>query len=406
MADHENSKVQAVTEAIAFLMSHSELFEYESFELSEDELPEQVANLVESGKLTVSFFGDDESFELTVGDFLKLVSECSTLEQCENGLLRTSFSAIQKIAPTNEPSHKCVYQNEDLGLAQSNITFRITNRSFIAGFHAIQVGAFHEDFASPVSDHLVVEVTFHDAAIKRSELEDRALIESYLFELAASHNIVFTKQDFLGYGEPDWDFDQDFQYKLRPLEKGNDGMQLYLTAAAIEDPELKFLSMFKVLEWLSPTVANIGAADAMRKKLDNADALNPTGKFIREIFELAKEFDARRNDRDQIRAVLLEATDLVHLCQLLPVFLRRPLSHGSSFAEIEKVAKDVSECLCATRNQVAHAKSNYTARGTECPVDELPSLNDFLGNAAVQAIRWFNRLPEHRRTLPSLFSDS
>lgn len=400
------SVVDAVESAISFLIGSCGLFELESFDLAEDELPERIADLVATDKISVGFFGEDNNLDLSIGDFLTLVAECASLEDCRKGFLRTNTFAIQKVGSESEEAVQCLYEGCDLALVDQGVSFQVTDCSFITGFHALQIGAFHEDVVPPVTGHTVVELDYSRATRTRSREVDVQLIDAYLFELAASHNIVLIKEEFSVFGEPDQVdcTDSGRKYLFRPLECSNEGLQLYLTASVIVDPELRFLSMFKVLEWISPVVANLDAADAMRKKLDTPEALKPTGAFLREVFELAKDFDARRNDRDQIKAVLTETIDLVRICEKLPPFLKRELTHMSTAAEHDRVARDVSECLCATRNQVAHAKSNYTLKGTECPVDQLPALNIFLDIAAVQVIRWFNRLPEHRRTFPNIVS--
>jgi hypothetical protein len=64
-------------------------------------------------------------------------------------------------------------------------------------------------------------------------------------------------------------------------------------------------------------------------------------------------------------------------------------------ADIEAQSRSAAEALVATRNQVAHAKSDYRPTGVELPLAELSDFNAFLEAAAVQTIRWYNRLPVH-----------
>jgi hypothetical protein len=169
---------------------------------------------------------------------------------------------------------------------------------------------------------------------------------------------------------------------------------LYLAASQITEPELKLLSYYKVLEYFAPIVMALDSNEAMRKKLDSPSTLKPDANFLKSIFELARSLEQRRKDKEMIRLVLETCMDFVDVANLLPKPLAKELSHDDKKGQSEHI-RFVSEALVATRNQVAHAKSNYEPQGNEVSEEYLPQLNEFVQAAAVRTIRWYNRLPVH-----------
>ncbi len=99
-----------------------------------------------------------------------------------------------------------------------------------------------------------------------------------------------------------------------------------------------------------------------------------------------------------IKGVLLTAIDLVALNGMVPASIRKPLTYESNRKDVEQYARDLAECVCSTRHQVAHSKANYDHRGTECKAEDLPQFSQFLENAAAEVIRWYNRLPDHQKS--------
>jgi heterodisulfide reductase subunit C len=107
--------------------------------------------------------------------------------------------------------------------------------------------------------------------------------------------------------------------------------------------------------------------------------------------------EKRKIDKELMKALFITCLDVVELSKYLPASRRKALSYESKKVEIDAFSKELAETVVATRNQVAHAKSNYQPAANELRVDELPAFNEFLRVAAAQTIRWYNRLPEHQK---------
>jgi hypothetical protein len=178
---------------------------------------------------------------------------------------------------------------------------------------------------------------------------------------------------------------------VEPVARSGSAINLRRTSV---QPELKLLSFYKVLEFFAPIVMALDSNEAMRKKLDSPSTLKPDANFLKSIFELARSLEQRRKDKEMIRQVLETCMDFVDVANLLPKPLAKELSHDDKKGQSEHI-RFVSEALVATRNQVAHAKSNYEPLGNEVSEEYLPQLNEFVQAAAVRTIRWYNRLPVH-----------
>jgi hypothetical protein len=117
--------------------------------------------------------------------------------------------------------------------------------------------------------------------------------------------------------------------------------------------------------------------------------------YLKSIIDLVRSLDERRNDNQMIRLLFETCLDFVELSTRLPHPHFKELKYGDKKTDIEAQSKAAAEALVATRNQVAHAKSDYRPTGLELSLEELSDFNIFLEAAAVQTIRWYNRLPVH-----------
>jgi hypothetical protein len=342
----------------------------------------------------------EESILIPEKEFPQFIEECRslTIDQ-EHGWVVTAKRAIRIVrAVSFKAEGLTFYFQKDISIAlPGGEKVRFSPRNFFAGFAAFKINAYHAD-AHPPEDYPSVELEF--ASGKPLSREDAdSVFDSFLFELAASQDIVFQKAPFVFYDSDDPFGDAgEPALSFRPLEPFNEGMRLFNAAVTVDDPELRLLSLYKVLEYFAPIVFSIDSHDALRRKLDSSKALQPDGDFLASIFELMRSTDKRRTDKEMIKALFERCVDVIDLSQSLPKELRREVSYSDKKTDTEAYARSVAEVLVATRNQLAHAKSNYESQGNEVRKESLAEFNEFLRVACVQVIRWYNRLPNHLRS--------
>ncbi|HEX3249672.1 MAG TPA: hypothetical protein VHS05_09605 [Pyrinomonadaceae bacterium] len=385
---------QAVEDAIAALLKawSDQGYSREDLEVAE-----------EGRTITVNVPDDhDNAYSIEFDEFVEIIDELKSAKiDAERGYIRTKYGSYQVVLPVGYLAEMADYHEINIAVTtENNITLSFGKNLFIVTFAAVSVGAHHE-FYSP-STLSVISVTYPSPEDLLPEAEELKLIDAFLFELASTYDLLFSKVAM----ETSFDFsDEPFEklvgggseLKIRRLEEYNDGMRLYLAALQVSDPELRFLSLFKVLEFFAPVVFSLEENEAIRKKLDSPGVLMPDAEYIRSLIELVRSMEKRKIDKELMKALFITCLDVVELSKYLPASRRKALSYESKKVEIDAFSKELAETVVATRNQVAHAKSNYQPAANELRVDELPAFNEFLRVAAAQTIRWYNRLPEHQK---------
>jgi hypothetical protein len=353
---------------------------------------------VEHQEATVYFRESDSEVVYSKAEFLSMPDEYKTMDAIEDGWVRTPRRTFRLISPFTDTIHLIDANPAKLTMQLGEgVTFHYRPKHFLVALAAIKLGAHEKDFFPPDS-YSSVEIYYPENVDKLSAEEEEKALESFLFELAASGDLFFKKNeftlDFSWYDEL-LESEAEFAPKFRPLEPFSEGMRLFNSAVQVTDEELRLLSLFKVLEFFGPIALSLESNEAMRKKLDSPLALSPDANYLQSIFDLARKLEKTRNDNDMIRLVIEKCMDFVELSTKLPHPRFRELKYEDKKQEIDAQIRSAAESLVSTRNQVAHAKSDYKPVGNEIPRMELPQFNEFLRAAAVQAIRWYNRLPDH-----------
>ena len=193
-------------------------------------------------------------------------------------------------------------------------------------------------------------------------------------------------------------------FRLRPLISGKgikDACHLFNRAMSIEDDELRLFSLVKVIEYISPTVVKKKANEQIRQRLLSADALNPDAEFIANLVKLIENNRESRKDAVALKLTILEACDPIQLTKKAPKFLSKIHLNDEIIKDADRKAalEELSDCITATRNKIAHAKSNFKPTGKECPNEHLPSFVDCVKLITIQVIHWFATCPEELRVL-------
>jgi len=356
----------------------------------------------ESNKVDIEIPGVEET--VTIDELGALVTFIANVRElnidADLAFVRTRGITFRLIAPESIPAQLVTQIAPKEFLISETEEFEISfvPRDLLITLMAVENGAYNEDWLSPDS-YSAIRIKYSYAETVLNPEAEEKMIEAVLFELAASEGLVFTKSAL----NNDTDFNpfeneesEPFNPKFRPLESFNEGIRLFNAAVLVDEPELRFLSLYKVIEYLGPVVFKLDRNEALRKRLDCAEALRPDGAFLDGLAKLAESMKEKGGDNLIPRIVLTRCVDFAHLSSVLPPSLKKAIGEAK---DTEARIRSVAEAMYATRNSVAHAKSNYQKSGLEVPGPELIELNAFAQAVAVHAIRWYNRLPEHQRML-------
>lgn len=308
----------------------------------------------------------------------------------EFGTILTSNYYYQMIADPNAPGHPDIGTKFDL----DGYDIEICSTDLIMYHCIVELGAYDKYYDPRYNYALRIK-----SVKKISREEGENIFGLCGFEYNSSTGNIITNIPF--YDGMDYsDQDETEEYKMRPLERWNEGISLFNSAVQANDPEIRLLGLYKVLEYFAEPILNLGLYEQIRRRLDSSDALKPSGAYIKLIVDTVKSAERRRNDKELIRNVFVQCIDIVMLLEYLPKnMIPKDITVDSKKDSIDKFAIEIADIATATRNQFAHAKSNYISEGKECPSGDLIQFNEFMRKAAIGLIRWYNRLPDHQRVL-------
>ena len=244
-----------------------------------------------------------------------------------------------------------------------------------------------------------------DERIDMKIADDLAI--AYAFELYATHNLIFNFSE--GRPDPPYHYDNEntqSNYQIFSLLHGrgiSELLKIYNTAKTTYNIDYKILSFTKVIEYISPTIAQMKLFDEVQLKLTDADVFSPTSKYIGELGEIYRKYQNDANkDSELIRLAVANLIKLSDVWDLIPEYLKP--KNVDQIDKLDETAEELclSNLIAAiydTRNEIAHAKANYEKKGNECPTKFKEQFCQTLDAIAVRCIRWFSVQPENRRVV-------
>lgn len=404
-------KLLAANELSIFILNEYKFpKDYEQDILFSEEKINEILNIKHEEIFVCFNFPVEENYstvDFSLDKYLSLSDEIRSIQIIEEGnIIKTNLTRYY-IVHGNEHEENAISMF-NLKTKYKNVCFDLDDNSFIVGLVNIKLGNYDEDYGlNPIGSFPAIKVVYLKEDEIRSEYDEILMVASYLFEIADSIGIALVlAREYHNSGKTIEEL-QEGMNSVRELEVYNEGMDLFVSATQTTDKELKFLNFYKILEYFAPIAINIEANEIMRKKLDAPRNKFEDGVFIQSIFDLARSTDNKRaRDENLINAAFEYCFDFVGLFELLPNSLKtkslkklKKLDYSTDSTKLSSVRNTVSRVVYKTRNEVVHAKSNFKSTGEEVDFDELDELNEFMKAASSQAIRWYNRLPSHLKTI-------
>lgn len=363
-----------------------------------------------------NFHSSSVSFNLSVSEFLEWADILESGELVDRSEYRSSEYTVVYVVPSSELAQHYVYGDTSIELDVSqmvtikNSPYEIQLISHATPFSLLleKEGGCHGDYRPSLEEtDLFVKV---DHPPNTSPQLISGIIDSYLFELSTSLFLDFTRTRYPEFSD-DWEgleftpiVDDEGKVRIRTLNF-SDGLpelyRIYLKGVAASDVEHQIINLVKAIEYVSATVIRLTSHNAIRQRLLSSQALAPDAKFLDDLLMLVEDQRIFKKDSEALRLTINTCCDATQLAPHAPPVLNALSSISeASDAKTKKAAlDDLSKCLSSTRNQLVHAKANYTLTGAECPSDQLPILAGCVNLAATQAIRWFAGLPIESRAL-------
>lgn len=341
---------------------------------------------------------DEENSHYSVEDFLRYTKDLNNIQVINNHSV-ISGNTRQTIISLNEYYYDYLVPN--LQFDTDKYSLRIVSNPFLIGIIASRDGIYNEDFGVfPCSDYKAVEIIYKKE--KGSEEDDIKFIKKCLYHIASRYNVPVSIGKFRTWNDiTDEENDDNIIVTASELIPYCQAMDYYIDGLSIEKPDIKYLHLYKVIEYFSPIVSKKTSYEELNKRLDAMQIVERDSEYLESIFRLAKQYEVSLKDKELAFTVLNKCIDVTLLFPYLPENIQKTISKSCHFeignidslnsSSIESVKKEIADILYATRNSIVHAKSNYTSTGKECSEEHIEQLNIFMSALCECLFVWNGR---------------
>ncbi len=366
--------------------------------------------------INLDFPGDNDTSQFDITDFIECTNNLHNFTQEGDYTVRCGCLSQTNIEITYNPESEYdlfseKYETEffEAYLVQSPLLIAIRN---------IKEDCYDSDFWSPCSAYTAIEFKYKSENRILPLKEENKEIQRFLFMLTVKadspitiqklikNNSTYLDEEVLDFENID-DTVNDCKFiisKSEDLPTYNPMLGLYVDAQTLNNEDLKFLMFYKIIEYISPSISKKQAYEMLSKKLDMNILKTRDCRFYDSIIDIVRHFDNSMRDNELAESVLIECCDILSLSDSIPTSIKKQLSKECQIrndiewtyknipdSQIFHLKKRMSEYLTATRNNIVHAKSNYTPTGKECPESEMEVMNSFMQQLCYAIIMWNNR---------------
>ena len=303
------------------------------------------------------------------------------------------------------------YQKINFYFENDLYTIEIIENPFLLGIANVKFDLYSK-YAPPCSTYYAIEIIYKTEQ-KLTEENEIRILKTFIFEYFQATNIlveIVELHDFDAdyYGDNEEDEDNEKDIIITELIEHNDSIDSYLKAVNTKDDDIKFLYYYKIIEFFSPKIAKLKAYEILSKKLDSLKYQNSNNEDLNKIFEISESFKKSKSDSELSKTVLSSSIDIIDLFHSLPENViklicknsklnPKDINYNLSQESIDSIFQQLGKILYSTRNNIVHAKSNYSKDGFECNEEDLSQLNLFLSKATYQIIVWNDKLPNYSK---------
>lgn len=292
----------------------------------------------------------------------------------------------------------------------NGIKASVIEEPLLIGLRDMKLGFYDRDYCNPFVGCLALEIVYEDDEYKLNDDKEMQLVMQILFSLNSRYTKAISLQKLQDHNPCDDFYDEEVEadcdendmktIKIDTLPRYSPILKMYINAKEVKDTSLRFLMFYKILEYISPSIAKKVIYERLNQKLDKLSVCGRDGNYLDSLIDLTRAYDNSLKDGELANLVLDECADLVELQDLIPLSIRKRMNSDSKFGKKERWTYDnlknvefqmkstLANYLYSTRNSIVHAKSNYKATGFECPPQDLSLLNEMLQALCYTIIYW------------------
>ena len=189
----------------------------------------------------------------------------------------------------------------------------------------------------------------------------------------------------------EWNLSQESNDKVCIIDllKYSKAVNYYYNAISIKSTEFRFLAFYKVLENVASSVINKFLFSSLKDIVDKVS--RPVE--IEGLIKINNEFNKinrKLTDKFKIE-YLFESLDINIEGYELPLYLSR--LYRNLETDRQKMKK-IGSITYNTRNNVVHAKDNYSEKNEKCKIEDLYYFTEFISKCAIISINLYNELDD------------
>ncbi|MBR2196757.1 MAG: hypothetical protein IJ911_14235 [Salinivirgaceae bacterium] len=353
----------------------------------------------------ISYPDDDLEEPISVDDFMLYTSDLDGINKEDDSTVRMG-GIRQTILRVDR--YYLYYLVPDVSYSDDLINMGIIENPVLVGLVASKEGIYNEEFGVyPCSMYTALELRYKTEQRYTKDEEDK-IIERFLYHIAAKYDIsievgTFDSWEDITGEEPS----EPYQLQKDSLIPYSEAMRYYANALRINDPDIQFHHLYKIIEHFSPRVSKKMAYEMLNQRLDALSIVNRDCQYLDSLLELAKHYQTSLKDKELCKTVLQECVDIIPIFDLLPEDVQSKISLKCSFkideigncadSIIAKIKDELGDVIYETRNRIVHAKSNWGGSDKACSGDDMEEMNDFMKALAQCLIIWNGRQPKEFR---------
>lgn len=296
---------------------------------------------------------------------------------------------------------------------KQGISVSIREEPLLIGLRNIKEDMYDMDYWSPIEEYVALEISYEKEQYKLSAEDEVKLVQRVLFSLNSRYSKTFTLLQLPDHNPMDV-YDEEVVesdseqtdvdiISIESLPHFSPMLQMYINAKEVKDYSLRYLMFYKILEYISPFVAQKLVYEKLNQKLDKLLVSERNSEYLDSLINLTRAYDNSMKDGELAKLVLDECADLVELQDLIPQSIKKRMMTDSNYGKNvrwtyenikgceDRMKKTLATYLYSTRNEIVHAKSNYTCTGFECPPNDIPHLDDMLQSLCYTIVYWKER---------------
>lgn len=415
--DYSSSNLDNLIEYLSNIKCLGEYYTGEEYESLDFDIEDGEYTITGEEDIEIYLDEAESKIKTTINSFIELIQDAIQTSIDDYGIWSSNNVAILRVTPRD-----CILRDLDefpdfekeINYKNKSVTLRISSYSDLYYMKTFFDKNFDEYNPIIMYDDLFVIMDFEkDSSVKKEEIIE--IFNAYIFEIFINYGyklIINQRSLFLRqFDEIDDSIEDNLDINPLLFSKGMNNILMMFNQAEGYNEDRAIVEYVKVIEYISVTVVRRNGTIEAQEKLTTININDISGEDVKELEDFfVKQNNKRKKDSELIKETIKECCDIESLSKYSPKFikclykLKEKIQENPSNRQLlsDNASSELARSISDTRNNISHAKANYTDKGCECPDIQKKEFIVLLRNVCVQVIRWFSNTDESIRIIKEI----